>query len=221
MAFSDSASVGYRGGESESLHQTPQSPKDQASSPLDRQNPIFSLTLDEIQLKSGKSFGSMNMDEFLTNLWNVDENQVSSQSSPNQNELQPTNDNNIIQTNPPTLTRQNSFSIPIQICKKTVDEVWFEIQKDVPMDSIISNHEPPERQQTFGEITLEEFLIKAGVVQEPTITPKPLSHQQKVDQQPIQINNINNSTYLDANFRYRASSYDNISSSKCGKQFVG
>ncbi|KAL3597747.1 hypothetical protein D5086_009384 [Populus alba] len=39
-----------------------------------QQSRILSPTLDEIQLKRGKSFGSMNMDEFLAKLWNSDDN---------------------------------------------------------------------------------------------------------------------------------------------------
>ncbi|XWS71472.1 hypothetical protein CRYUN_Cryun03dG0140800 [Craigia yunnanensis] len=190
MAFSESECVAYGGIKTRPPVQAPQSPHeeltlDQSISSLNKQNSIFSLTLDEIQLKSGKTFWSMNMDEFLANLWNIEENQVPSQL--NQNE--PINDKGI--GNQPTLARQGSFSIPIPLCKKTVDEVWFEIQKDLPQQrkaDNISDHEPPQRQQTFGEMTLEDFLIKAGVVQEPSG-----SSQQKVI--PIQTNG----TSLDAN----------------------
>ncbi|KAL5765501.1 hypothetical protein ACOSP7_016118 [Xanthoceras sorbifolium] len=202
MALSESASVGYGGGArtqsphhqqpSQAHHHEEENPKDDSVSSLNKQNNIFSLTLDEIQLKSGKPFGSMNMDEFLNNLWNsVDDNQVPSQLD----QTEPINNKIIECQQPPTLTRQNSFSIPIQICKKTVEEVWSDIQKDQPqhhkLDSI--NREPPLRQQTFGEITLEDFLIKAGVVQE---SSKP-SQQKIVPPPPIQ----NNNTCLDANFR--------------------
>ncbi|GAV66626.1 hypothetical protein CFOL_v3_10136 [Cephalotus follicularis] len=151
------------------------------SSP-DKQNPIFSLTLDEIQCKSGKCFGSMNMDEFLASVWNVDENQVTSQ--PNQN-----NDKNIEMK--PALTRQGSISIPIPLCKKTVDEVWFEIQKDQSQHQKPNDYEPPHRQQTFEEMTLEDFLVKAGVVQEAPSS----SGLKMVTQAPVQ----NNSTCLQEN----------------------
>ncbi|KAK8515705.1 hypothetical protein V6N13_139325 [Hibiscus sabdariffa] len=84
MALTQAESVGYGYGgikEAGSPTRTPESPHeelapDQSSSSLSKQNSIFSLTLDQIQLKSGRTFGSMNMDEFLANLWNVEENQL-------------------------------------------------------------------------------------------------------------------------------------------------
>ncbi|KAK4856356.1 hypothetical protein QYF36_016655 [Acer negundo] len=197
MALSESASVAYCGAPSQSPHQpSTQSQQHEETTTKDQQNSnILSLTLDEIQLKSGKPFGSMNMDEFITNLWNsVDDNLIPSQPD---DHIEPNDNKIIIETQqPPTLTRQNSFSIPIQICKKTVEEVWSEIQKDQPLHKLdnISNREPPQRQQTFGEITLEEFLIKAGVVQGTSKTS-----QQKIASPPpppIQ----NNNTCLDANY---------------------
>ncbi|XWS73917.1 hypothetical protein CRYUN_Cryun02cG0170200 [Craigia yunnanensis] len=129
----------------------------------------------------------MNMDEFLANLWNVEENQVPSQL--NQNE--PINDKGI--ESQPTLEREGSFSILTPLCKKAVDEVWFEIQKDLSQQrkaNNITDYEPPQRKQTFGEMTLEDFLIKAGVVQELSGSPQ----QKKVT--PIQTNG----TSLDADY---------------------
>ncbi|XVE59559.1 hypothetical protein DITRI_Ditri05aG0055800 [Diplodiscus trichospermus] len=189
MALSESESVAYGSLKTGSPVQVPQSPHyeeltaDQSISSLNKQNSIFSLTLDEIQLKSGKTFGSMNMDEFLANLWNVEENQVPSQL--------PINDKAI--GSQPNLARQGSLSIPTPLCKKTVDEVWFEIQKDLPQQrkaNDITDHEPPQRQQTFGEMTLEDFLIKAGVVQELS----GYSEHKKVN--PVQTNG----TSLDVNY---------------------
>ncbi|KAK8503528.1 hypothetical protein V6N13_094645 [Hibiscus sabdariffa] len=169
MALFEPESVAYGGIKTALPAQALQSPRpleeltqDQSVSSLSKQGSIFSLTLDEIQLKSGKAFGSMNMDEFLANLWNVEENQAPPQVDRNE----PCNDKG--NGGQPALARQGSFSIPTPLCKKTVDEVWFEIQKDLPQQrkANIADHEPPQRQQTFGEMTLEDFLIKAGVVQE-------------------------------------------------------
>ncbi|XP_012485099.1 ABSCISIC ACID-INSENSITIVE 5-like protein 1 [Gossypium raimondii] len=186
MALFESESVAYGGIKAASPSQAPRSPQqqqqrqeltqDQSVSSLNKQGSIFSLTLDEIQLKSGKAFGSMNMDEFLANLWNVEENQAPPQLD--QNEARDDKDKGI--GGQPTLARQGSFSIPTPLCKKTVDEVWFEIQKELPQQrkaNNIADHEPPQRQQTFGEMTLEDFLIKAGVVQEPSSAS---SQQRKV-----------------------------------------
>ncbi|XP_052287676.1 ABSCISIC ACID-INSENSITIVE 5-like protein 1 isoform X7 [Citrus sinensis] len=207
MAFSDAPSVAYGGAQQqespndqESQSRIEKSLEEQLASPLNKQGSIFSLTLDEIQLKSGKSVGSMNMDEFLANLWNnVDENQVTSQPPDNNN-----NNNNqdnepimgnklVVETVEPaaTLTRQNSFSIPILLCKKTVEEVWSEIQKD-QQPQRRCHVEPPQRQPTFGEITLEEFLVKAGVVQEPATKPCPQSHSPPIHRSNNDSNNNNN-----------------------------
>ena len=117
------------------------------------QSRILSPTLDEIQLKRGKSFGSMNMDEFLANLWNSDDN----------SDVKPANDPGGVINQHPNLARQSSFSLPAPLCKKTVDEVWFGIQKEEPQQQISStidaDHEPPPGHQTLGEMTLEDFLI--------------------------------------------------------------
>ncbi|XWS52874.1 hypothetical protein CRYUN_Cryun11dG0109900 [Craigia yunnanensis] len=125
MALSESESVAYGGIKTGSPVQAPQSSHeestpDQTISSLNKQNSIFSLTLDEIQLKSGKTFGSMNMDEFLANLWNVEENQV----PPQLNQNEPINEKGI--GGQPTLARQGSFSIPTPLCKKTVDEEFVQ-----------------------------------------------------------------------------------------------
>ncbi|ONI01223.1 hypothetical protein PRUPE_6G128900 [Prunus persica] len=139
-----------------------------------KQNSIFSLTLDEIQCKSGRNFGSMNMDEFLANIWSVEE-ENQTQQQPSQCDQDASDKDTTI--NPSTLSRQGSFSIPIPLCKKTVDEVWSEIERSRPQhhdpDNNISDSVPPQRQQTIGEITLEDFLVKAGVVQESPSKSKP------------------------------------------------
>ncbi|GLT63865.1 hypothetical protein SLA2020_363970 [Shorea laevis] len=200
MALSESQRVAYGGtksGSNAQPHGSPSPPEDfltdlSASSSLGKQSSIFSLTLGEIQLKSGKSVGSMNMDEFLANLWNnVEENQVSSHPNQNQNE---TINEKLDSANQPTLAHQGSFSIPTPLCKKTVDEVWFELQKDLPQgrkaNNISSDQHEPQRQHTFGEMTLEDFLVKAGIVQEQSHS----SQQRKV------IPPQNNNSSLDANF---------------------
>lgn len=143
---------------------------------LNKQSSIFSLTFNEIECKSGWSFGSMNMEEFIANIWSVEENQVSPQQA---NREEVVNSDKIISTEPinsngtnsnakTTLSRQGSFSIPIPLCKKTVDEIWFEIHTDEASEpepeKVIDSG--PQRQQTLGEMTLEDFLVKAGVVQE-------------------------------------------------------
>ncbi|RDX71003.1 Protein ABSCISIC ACID-INSENSITIVE 5, partial [Mucuna pruriens] len=138
------------------------------SSSLGRQTSIYSLTLDEFQqsvCESGKNFGSMNMDEFLTSIWSAEE-------------INNNNNNNLPLSMPtPTtllrkqssLPRQPSMSLPPPLCSKTVDEVWSHIHKQQHNNNI-QNTAP--RQPTFSEMTLEDFLVKAGVVRE-TCAPLP------------------------------------------------
>ncbi|XP_065865458.1 ABSCISIC ACID-INSENSITIVE 5-like protein 1 isoform X2 [Euphorbia lathyris] len=210
---------------------------------------LFSLTLNEIQNKSGKSVGSMNMDEFLANLWSVevDENQeiqLHSYSNQEQEEIKCDVDDDACNNNgngnhnanggvvdadnavadgkPAALARQGSFSIPSPLCKKTVDEVWFEIQKDQPDDDNENTENgkpnlnldapvetppppPPQRHLTLGEMTLEDFLVKAGIVREarrlaqgapPTTTPGASSLKMATPMTPMQ----NMNACLDATF---------------------
>ncbi|KAF8109012.1 hypothetical protein N665_0104s0318 [Sinapis alba] len=92
-----------------------------------------------------------------------------------------------------SLPRQGSLTLPAPLCRKTVDEVWSEIHRgggsggggdSNGRGSNSSNGqnnahkgggESTARQPTFGEMTLEDFLVKAGVVREHPTIPKPLS----------------------------------------------
>ena len=173
-------------------------------SPLSKQNSILSLTLDEIQWKSGRSFGSMSMDEFLASIWSSDENQA--------NPI-PTHDgachrSKSVATTEPNISQQGSFSVPPPICKKTVDEVWSEIhkgqepqQRNEGNNNNLGRNETLRKQQTLGEMTLEDFLIKAGVVQESTLSSKSNSPQPRTTM-PFQ-NQICNNRPLDASYGVR------------------
>lgn len=146
-----------------------------ASSSPNKQFSIFSLTLDEFQYQSGKSFGSMNMDELLNSAWNAEANLLPSHSIRNEASFDENGATSLY------LHGQGSFSIPTPICNKTVEEVWAEInenQSPTQNPNIMSN-DLSDREQTFGEITLEDFLIKVGVIQEPC-TPLP-APQEMVD----------------------------------------
>ncbi|KAF5809771.1 putative transcription factor bZIP family [Helianthus annuus] len=180
---------------------------------LGRQSSIYSLTLDEFQHtlnESGKNFGSMNMDEFLNSIWTAEENQAHTQAHPptaatigggistsaamatngasssgqflmgiNANSAEP----NMI-ARQVSLSRQGSLTLPGPLSRKTVDEVWSEIQKtrqdhqQPSNDNNSCNEQVPgaQRQPTYGEMTLEDFLVKAGVVREqnhPNAPPVP------------------------------------------------
>ncbi|KNA18374.1 hypothetical protein SOVF_071310 [Spinacia oleracea] len=167
---------------------------------LGRQSSIYSLTLDEFQhtlSENGKNFGSMNMDEFLNSIWTAEENQAHHSHHHNEqsNNIQLPSVSVAASSSSrgpiakqPSLPRQGSLTLPPPLCRKTVDEVWTEIhriqqpddeqqQNNQQQEQQVVNSNDPQRQATFGEMTLEDFLIKAGVVREqcgPT-APTPLT----------------------------------------------
>ncbi|KAH7351681.1 hypothetical protein KP509_19G009600 [Ceratopteris richardii] len=134
------------------------------TSPIARQPSIYSLTLDEFHNAHGeptKNFGSMNMDEFLRNIWTAEESQAMAAAmegglNTEESQLLPFQQG---------MQRQASISLPRTLSRKTVDDVWKDILRG---DSLNMNSEATvgmqERQITFGEMTLEDFLVKAGVV---------------------------------------------------------
>ncbi|XWS25606.1 hypothetical protein CRYUN_Cryun27aG0082300 [Craigia yunnanensis] len=130
------------------------------NNPLTRQSSIYSLTFEEFQSTMGgigKDFGSMNMDELLKNIWSAEETQTMASS------IGGLEGNGGLQ-------RQGSLTLPRTLSQKTVDEVWKDISKEysIGKDGIgaAGTNNMPQRQQTLGEMTLEEFLVRAGVVRE-------------------------------------------------------
>ncbi|XP_050386998.1 ABSCISIC ACID-INSENSITIVE 5-like protein 2 [Argentina anserina] len=122
--------------------------------PLTRQNSIYNLTLDEVQNQLGdlgKPLSSMNLDELLKNVWSAEANQNISM------DIEGTT-----MVNQASLQRQASLSLTSALSKKTVDEVWRDIQQSKDNEEKRTR----ERQPTLGEMTLEDFLVKAGVVAE-------------------------------------------------------
>ncbi|KAL6521112.1 hypothetical protein OROGR_017681 [Orobanche gracilis] len=160
---------------------------------LGRQSSIYSLTLDEFQntlSESGKNFGSMNMDEFLNSIWTAEENQAQAQaqghtdSSPQPGNAtyaaqipQPTDNAIVSSMQPSSLPRQGSITVPEPLCRKTVEEVWSEIHKirqyNNDDSTIHDNPNRTQRQVTFGEMTLEDFLVRAGIVRAHNFAPVP------------------------------------------------
>ncbi|KAM6568557.1 hypothetical protein CsatB_016542 [Cannabis sativa] len=247
-------------------------------SSLGRQCSIYSLTLDEFQHtlnESGKNFGSMNMDEFLTSIWTAEENQANNNDNNTNNDVDDDDNNNnnnnhgsynngggggggaaaaadllslskvgaekIGVASQPSLTRQGSLTLPPPLFRKTVEEVWSEIHSKGRHDDdqqrqrqstsasaatrnntinhldsvgdIVRNSDSTPRQPTFGEMTLEDFLVKAGVVREPapltTVSPTPTTQSLKTQQYGMYHNNNNNS-----------SSNNNNNSAGAGPSFV-
>jgi ABA responsive element binding factor len=140
--------------------------------PLARQNSMYSLTLDEVQNQLGdlgKPLSSMNLDELLKNVWTAEANQSTGM------DIEST-----AQANQTALQRQASLSLTSALSKKTVDEVWRDIQQSKNTEEKKSR----DRQPTLGEMTLEDFLVKAGVVAE-TSSDKKSAGSVGVDQNVV------------------------------------
>lgn len=147
-----------------------------SGSALARQPSIYSLTLEEIQNainEPGKSFGSMNMEEFLKNIWTAEESQAMAAAMTCS---APAAENNTL-ARQPSLQRQNSLSLPPALSRKTVEDVWKDIQRQTVTDLVEKQHpqhhhqhqhhqQHQQRQATLGEMTLEDFLVRAGVVRD-------------------------------------------------------
>ncbi|CAI9785800.1 unnamed protein product [Fraxinus pennsylvanica] len=121
--------------------------------PMARQNSWYRLTLDEVENQLGdlgKPLGSMNLDELLKNVWMAEASHSSG--------MDPT-------TAFPaaSLQRQASLSLARTFRGKTVDEVWKDIQqgqKTRYTKEMITH----QREPTLGETTLEDFLVRAGLL---------------------------------------------------------
>uniref|UniRef100_A0A1D1YFM9 ABSCISIC ACID-INSENSITIVE 5-like protein 2 n=1 Tax=Anthurium amnicola TaxID=1678845 RepID=A0A1D1YFM9_9ARAE len=116
---------------------------------LARQGSLYSLTLNEVQNHLGEPLHSMNLDELLRNVLPGEGDQPLAVDLENPSELQ----------------RQGSTTLTRALSKRTVDEVW----RDIQQGQTKGNGEcrlGQERELTLGEMTLEDFLVKAGVVAE-------------------------------------------------------
>lgn len=150
--------MGSQGGNGNSIVGTEIQNPDPKSNQLARQGSLYSLTLDEVQNHLGglgKPLSSMNLDELLKTVLTVEANNQTvegveyGQSA--QQPCQPASGS--------SLNRQSSVTLSRDLSKKTVDEVWRDIQQEEKRGSL-------DRNVTFGEMTLEDFLVKAGVVAE-------------------------------------------------------
>ncbi|XP_057422600.1 ABSCISIC ACID-INSENSITIVE 5-like protein 2 [Lotus japonicus] len=120
--------------------------------PLVRQNSMYSLTLDEVQNQLGEPLSCMNLDELLKNVSNAEANQSIGMD----------NEDTAQAGQADARPRHASLPLTGALSKKTVDEVWRDIQQSKDNNEKKSQ----ERQPTLGEMTLEDFLVKAGVVSE-------------------------------------------------------
>ncbi|CAL5351666.1 unnamed protein product [Camellia sinensis] len=128
------------------------------SQALAREGSLYSLTLDEVQNQLGdlgKPLSSMNLDELLKSIYTAEANQgmggFDYAAVQQQGQIASVS----------SLNRQSSLTLTRDLSKKTVDEVWQDIQQGHKNDL---DRKARERQPTLGEMTLEDFLVKAGVV---------------------------------------------------------
>jgi len=119
---------------------------------LARQGSLYNLTLDEVQSHLGEPLHSMNLEELLKSVF--------------PDGLDPDGGTTSQYEQSSGLYRQGSITMPPELSKRTVDEVWKGIQ-DAPKRNVgEGGRRRRERQPTLGEMTLEDFLVKAGVVTE-------------------------------------------------------
>lgn len=167
----------FKSGGSSSHRRPP--PADGSS--LTRQGSVYSLTFDEFQSALGgasagggsgvgKDFGSMNMDELLRNIWTAEETHAMASASTAGPGAPPA----------PLQRQGSSLTLPRTLSAKTVDEVWRNLVREEPHQEGAAGgggQQAHQRQSTLGEMTLEEFLVKAGVVREnlpaPALPPMP------------------------------------------------
>lgn len=121
------------------------------SSDLPCQSSICSLTIAELQGDHTKNFGSMSMDDLLKNIYGDN---LSPESFPAPAGNVPEGGGG-----EGSLSRQGSFSLPKSVGNKTVDEVWKEIVAGNDQKQGVGG-------EHLEEMTLEDFLTKAGAVRE-------------------------------------------------------
>lgn len=129
--------------------------------PLARQGSLYNLTLDEVQNQLGnlgKPLGSMNLDELLKSVWSVEAGQASGLDSGTDAYMQHGQ-----VASGSSMIPQGGLTMSGELSKKTIDEVWKDMQQKKG-----ANHDrkTQDRQVTLGEMTLEDFLVKAGVAGE-------------------------------------------------------
>ncbi|CAM0950388.1 unnamed protein product [Alopecurus aequalis] len=122
---------------------------------LVREGSLYNLTLSEVESHLGAPLLSMNLDDLLRSVLPDDMN------LPLPNGVRNSGSQSASASG---LERQgSSITVPPALSKKTVDEVWRDIQQDEE-SSDEERNSGCEAQISFGEITLEEFLHRAGIV---------------------------------------------------------
>ncbi|TYJ29062.1 hypothetical protein E1A91_A06G044600v1 [Gossypium mustelinum] len=176
---------------------------------------LYNLTFDEVQSqlgKIGKPLNAMNLDELLRSLIAVEE-------------------GGLVQ-NPSSSSSSSSSAASFflgninfngTLSKKTVDEVWKEIVNNGGGNVNAMDNRFVQHQLTLGETTLEDFLVRAGVInggiqdgvihpqQFMAIDPMPVVSQQAdwLQFQMAAVQQQQQMTMMDSNFNVPESVYEN------------
>ncbi|KAJ1256255.1 hypothetical protein BS78_K053100 [Paspalum vaginatum] len=171
---------GGGGGSGRRPQQEPEQLPPMTPLPLARQGSVYSLTFDEFQSALGgsaKDFGSMNMDELLRSIWTAEETHAVAATSAAAAAAASAASVASDHAARAAMQRQGSLTLPRTLSQKTVDQVWRDIMcfgGPSAAEPAAAQPPPAPRQQTLGEITLEEFLVRAGVVREDMTAPPPV-----------------------------------------------
>ncbi|GJP84737.1 hypothetical protein CLOP_g14796, partial [Closterium sp. NIES-67] len=137
---------------------------------LARQASIYSLTLDEFQAAfAGPSHAvaSMPMDDFLRSVWLAEESHMLAAADPRARDRAA----GLLRAR--SLRRQKSAAaLPRALTARTVEDVWKDIQAELAGEGEAEEGggaQQQGRQMSFAEITLEDFLVRAGISKEELI----------------------------------------------------
>lgn len=118
-----------------------------AGTPLSSIESIYGFSARELQKSAGKSFG---MEDFGKNVWTEEE--------------------GVKATAHAAMDPASNFSLLQTVSGKSMEEIWKHLQpRNMVIDNKQQNTEQQQQQRrlgTMGEMTLEDFLLEAGVVKE-------------------------------------------------------
>ncbi|XP_031273097.1 ABSCISIC ACID-INSENSITIVE 5-like protein 3 [Pistacia vera] len=195
------------------------SPKGSQFPPLATQGSVYNLTFDEVQSQLGnigKPLNSMNLNELVKNMVSVDEGNHHHQLPQNPSSSSSS-------SSPPASCLLGNFNLNGRLSKKTVDEVWKEIvHHDQHVNNEVDNHynnnnQTVQQMMTLGETTLEDFLLRAGVINHPqqplmAFDPMVVMSTQQTDWLHFQMHQQQQQmSVMDADFNVSESAYENPS----------
>ncbi|CAI0397715.1 unnamed protein product [Linum tenue] len=129
---------------------------------LSSQNSWYSFTMHEIQNqlegRLQKPLGSMNLDELLKSVWITEANHSMGMDYSNEGA-----------SSASSVQREASMTLARALSGKTVDQVWKEIQ--LGQRKRFGGGQQQDREPELGDVTLEDFLIQAGLFAEVSVSP--------------------------------------------------